>query len=125
MIPGINLLNVASTVISLINVDYYPWVSRTKDAVGNWVATYGDSFPLRSSVQPVPRNKYAFLGLDFQKKYVKIFIPYNSIDLSRDVSGDQFIYKGETFVFESNTEWFSMDGWNSAYAVKVGGTFNG
>ncbi len=119
MIPGINLLHVASTVISLVNVEYYPFLSRDQDAVGNWTTTYSDMIKIPASVQPISRNKYAFLGLDFQKKYVKIFVPYNSIDLDRDTSGDQFIFDNETFTFQNNTEWFAVDGWNSAIAVRT------
>ena len=119
MIPGINLFNVASTVISTILIPYYPYVTRTQDAAKNWVSVYGDVINVRASVQAVPRSKYAFSGLDFQKYYVKIFVPYNSIDLSRDTSGDKFVFGGDTFIFESNNEWYDMDGWSSAYAIRT------
>jgi hypothetical protein len=119
MIPGINLLHVAATVIQLTKVEYYPCVSRVKDNMGRWVVTYGPMFTIGASVQPIPRSKYAFLDLDFQKKYVKIFVPYNSIDLDRDVAGDQFVFAGEKYTFQNNTEWYDMDGWNSAIAIKV------
>lgn len=114
-----NLMKMASTVIPLQTMTYTPYDSRTINDVGLEVTTYGTTQTLKASIQAVSRTTYEALGLDFQKKYVSVFIEKNLIDLDRGVSGDKFTYNGETYQVESETDWVSVDGWTSLLAVRI------
>lgn len=114
-----NLMKMASTVIPLQSMSYTPYASLTINDVGLEVTTYGTTQTLKASIQAVPRTTYEALGLDFQKKYVSVFIERNLLDLGRGVSGDKFTYNGETYQVESETDWYNVDGWTSLMAVQI------
>ena len=63
--PGSNLFRRAAKLIKLQEVQYYPFATRTLNAARQWVPAFGTPYPLAASVQAVPRNSYAELGLDF------------------------------------------------------------
>lgn len=119
MIPGSNIFWQAASVINLQEVMYLKDAGRTQNKARQWVTTHAAPVGLMASVQAVKREKYAELGLEFQKKYVKIFAAIDAIDIDREVSGDQFIFGRELFQLESQTTWYVQDGWMSALAVKI------
>ncbi len=117
--PGSNLLRRAAHLIHFQQVDYFPFKSRSLNAARQWVSTFDPSFKLSASVQAVPRNSYADMGLNFNGQYVKIFSSLDIIDLRRDSSGDRFVWQGDWYQMESGKGWFAQDGWASALAVLV------
>ena len=119
-IPGSNLFARASRLIQQNQIEYYPFVSRVKNAARQWVSTFGPGQTISASVQSVPRSTYVQLGLDFQKNYVTVYAAVNVVDLSRDSSGDQFIFDGKVWQIESQTTWFLRDGWAECMAVELG-----
>jgi hypothetical protein len=115
-IPGINLLNIASQVINLATVTYYQYVGRTINSVGQYIADFSEPTQVKGSLQAVPRGLYEKQGLDFNKKYVVFYVPQNTIEVQRDVTGDQFTYSGQRYQVESSTDWFFQDGWKGLIA---------
>jgi hypothetical protein len=120
MIPGSNLLMEAFGSIDPVPFMYYPFVSRTLNTSRQWMTTYGTPYQVWGSVQAVPRSKYNELGLDFQKEYIKILAPINSVDLARDTSGDQFEWKGFMYQMVDDTNWYAMDGWARCMGAQIG-----
>jgi hypothetical protein len=120
MIPGANVLNMAFRVIAKTTITYYQYVSRETNVIGQDVTTYDAGTPLMGSWQPVQRNLYQSLGLDFQKSYYYFYVPSDLLDVSRDVSGDQIGFNGKRFQCESNTQWFQIDGWQQVLCVDIG-----
>jgi hypothetical protein len=118
-IPGTNLLNLALTVIKKQTFLYFPYVSRTLQPNGVYKQTYAAGQPVTGSVQPVPRQLYANMGLDFQKNYHYFFIPRHIIDVTRNVSGDQFQFEGMNFQAVSKTPWHGIDGWDQVLCIEV------
>lgn len=119
MIPGSNLLNAARRLIRFQEVMYIKDNGRTQDSARQWVTAYLPPEGLMASVQAVKRDKYIELGLEMQKKYVKIFASIDAIDIEREASGDRFIFGRELFQMESQTTWYVQDGWMSCLAVKI------
>lgn len=111
MIPGSNLLNMAFGVIAKTTVSYLKYLSRATNVIGLDVSTYADPINLMGSWQPVPRNKYEAMGLDFNKNYAMFYVSKDILDLQRNVSGDQIQYAGKTWNCLSETDWFGIDGW--------------
>ncbi len=120
MIPGSNLLNKAFTLIGKSTVSYYADAGRTLNDVGQYVTSYSAASSVTGSLQPVKQELYDKYGLDFQKKYFMLYVSRDAVDVSRDVSGDQFEYNGKRYQCESLTNWYSIDGWVSILAVQVG-----
>lgn len=114
-----NLMAIASTVVPMQTITYYPYASRTINDVGLEVTAYGTTQQLKASVQAVSRNTYEQFGLDLQRKYVTVFIQKNLIDIDRGVSGDKITYNGETYQIESETDWMNVDGWTYLMAVRI------
>lgn len=119
-VPGMNLLNMALTVIQQQTVDYYQYNTRTLNAVGQYVTTYKSMVNIVGSWQPVPRHLYPIYNLDLQKSYFTFYTSNNVLDVTRDVSGDQIVYKGRRYQVESNNDWYQEDGWKGMLCVDIG-----
>jgi hypothetical protein len=122
--PGSNLLTDAMALIETIEVKYVKDAGRQLNDQGMWVTAYNDPVLVEASVQAPDRNTYIKYGLDMQKNYLKIFLSLDTIDLSRDKSGDQFII-GEQggeyrYQLESEIPWFPYDGWVEVFVVQIG-----
>lgn len=121
MIPGMNLLNMAMTVITPQAVEYYAFTGRATNAIGIDVPTYAAPAPMRGSLQPVPRTLYQANGLDYEKNYYTFYTPNNVLDVRRDVSGDQITFNGMRLQVLASNDWFPMDGWVGVLCVQVPG----
>jgi hypothetical protein len=119
-VPGSNLLTMAFTVIAQQTISYFKENGRTLNVNGQWVTTYDAPVTIKGSFQPVAKNLYEKYGLDFQKEYFNLYAPNSIVDLDRDVSGDQIVYNSTLFQCQSNTEWFTIDGWKAILCVKLG-----
>lgn len=120
MIPGQNLLNMTLRVIAQQTVQYYRFVSRSLNAVGQDIAVYASVITIVGSWQAVPRNLYITLGLDLQKDYYTFYTSNNVLDVTRDVSGDQIVFMGRRYQIESGNDWYQMDGWKGLLCIDLG-----
>lgn len=120
MIPGSNLLNSALRVIASQSINYYQFTGRGLNDIGQNVAQYAAAQIIRGSFQPVPRNLYQNLGLDFNNIYVNFYVSKNILDVQRDVSGDQISYCGKRYQVLSATDWSGIDGWTGVLCVQIG-----
>ena len=120
MIPGQNLLNMCLTLIAKQTIDYYQFVSRALNPVGQDVTTYADPVTMYGSFQAVTRKLYTLYGLDLQKDYSTFYASADILDVTRDVSGDQIVYGGRRYQVESDNDWFRQDGWKGVLCVDIG-----
>jgi hypothetical protein len=114
-----NLLNMALSIIPKQAFQYYANTGRTIQPNGQYLATYAAPLPLSGSVQPVPRELYERYGLDLIKNYFTFFVSQNVMDITRNFSGDAFVYNGNYFQCEQKTDWFSYNGWDAILAIQV------
>lgn len=114
-----NLLLRAFKLTGFQTVQWYSAVSNVTNEIGLQVVTWAYPEPVQAQVQPVPRNLFQSLGLDFQKEYVIIYAPVKMNDVTRNRSGDQFVFSAYRYQILSNTEWFPINGWNGQMAVKI------
>lgn len=122
--PGSNTLRRAQFLQGKQTVNYYQQNARTTNAVGLIVNSFAAPIPLLCSVQPVQRNLYESLGLDFQKNYATIFVTRELIDLIQGKAGDRFSWNGRMWQVQSDMNWNGSDGWVSALSVDVGPDIN-
>jgi hypothetical protein len=122
IVPGSNILSAALAVISSNCFQYYSFSSRAYQPNGQYLSNYDPPCTLRGSVQAVPRNLYQVYGLDFDKYYLKFYVSKDVIDVSRNSSGDLFVFQCNTYQCLSVTPWFGIDGWNEVLAVQVQNT---
>lgn len=119
MTPGSNLLRRALRIIKPVEVEYKTFTSRATNAAGLQVSSYAKAIKVKGSVQPVPRDMYEALGLEFSREYVNFYSTQLAQGVTRDRAGDQFTFAGELFEVLSATNWKSIDGWNGVLAIKV------
>lgn len=119
MIPGINLLSLAQTVIASQTVSYFVNTGRSNNAIGMLVATFADPVPVAGSFQPFPREKYEIYGLDFNRSYFNFYVSRNVIDLQRNIAGDQLEFQGKRYQCVSKTPWVGIDGWDAVLCVEI------
>ncbi len=122
-IPGINLLNMALTIIAKQTVSYYQFISRSLNSVGQDIAVYASPINLVGSWQPVPRHLYEIYGLDLQKDYFTFYSSNNILDIQRDISGDQLVFMGKRYQVESSNDWYQLDGWKGMLCVDLGANY--
>jgi hypothetical protein len=118
-IPGVNLLALAQTAIGSQIAQLYAYTSRTSNAIGQYVTVFADPVNISGSFQPVPRQKYAELGLDFTKTYAWFYSSAQILDVARDRSGDQIAFGGKRWEVSGNNDWKAIDGWNGVLLVAV------
>ena len=114
-----NVLSMAQSVIPPVCITYYKFMDREVNDVGVIVSGYDDGITIYANVHPVQRSVYQDYGLDFNKKYIKVFAQKNVIDLDRDVSADKIKYDGEMYQVHNKTDWKRYNGWNSFLAVRI------
>lgn len=119
MIPGSNILALALSVIAPTTVTYHKALSRTTNAVGQYVTQYDEGVCVDGSLQPVPQSMYAQLELDFSKQYYTFYSTTPISDVERDATPDKIVYMGAEYVTVSRSDWSSIDGWNGVMFVKV------
>lgn len=120
LVPGSNLLKLALTVIGSQLVQYQSFVSKETNAAGIKVPTYAAVVPLKGSFQPVARQYYNQMGLDFNKEYCNWYDPNATVnDLGRDRKGDRIIFAGKVFEALSSSDWKAVDGWNGTIFVRI------
>lgn len=124
IIPGSNLLTDAFALLDTVEVKYFKDMGRTTNDQGVYVTSYAPYILIDASVQAPDRNTYVKFGLDMQKNYLKVFVPTDTVDLSRDQSGDQFVIGPEgkeyRYQLESEIPWYDYDGWVELYIVQIG-----
>ena len=118
-IPGSNLLSLANRLIAQQILQYAQYQTRAVNSVGVWNTTYNQPVQILGNIQPVPRQRYENMGLDFQKNYAIIYVQKNVIDIDRNVAGDQFTYNGIIYEAISKTNWFAQDDWVGVLCVAV------
>lgn len=119
MIPGSNILNIALTAIGMQQVLYYRFLTRTTNDIGLDESNYDSPIIVSGSLQPVPRNRYEQLGLDFNRNYFTFYAAKNIQDLARDVSGDRISFNGKVFDCISANDWYGIDGWLAITLVEI------
>lgn len=119
MMPGANLLSFALSVIGRQRVEYYRFIGRETNEIGIDVNRYAPPVSLYGSVQAIERNLYQYLGLDCQKRYIRLYACAELQDVARDRSSDQIEFVGQRYQLLSDADWFKIDGWDGALCVQV------
>ena len=116
---GFNLLAVAQSVIGKQEYQVIKWLGKTINAAGHEIDEYAEPENRLGSVQPIARNKYQNLGLDFSGVYIEIWDVELINLLSRENNSDQVIFNGSTFKAQTGTDWSNSGSWNSVILVRV------
>lgn len=120
MIPGSNLLLDALELIEPTPVEYQQFTGRTLDGVGKYQDTYAPAIGvLQGSLQPLPRTRYAVLGLEQSQEYYTWFVPRAVVGLERDSAGDMIVWNGKKLKLQLETDWSAIDGWVSVVCVVI------
>lgn len=121
-IPGANVLRMARRLIHFEKIKHLRWIGSTDNNAGIVVPVYAMPNDIEASVQPTPRSVYEQLGLDLQKNYFTVYASVPLRDLMRNGNCDMLDYVGRRLNVESNTDWFSADGWRGSLCVDIGPT---
>ena len=120
-VPGSNVLRMALRVLGRQTVVLYRYASRSTSATGRDVAVYSPPLVVtEGSVQPVPRTRYAAMGLDLTRSYVTWFTSASVRGIERDRAPDQFVFGGRLYDVTAVTPWNLQDGWNEVVGVDLG-----
>lgn len=118
-IPGTNLYNQATQLITKQPYTYYQFTGRVSDDRGRQQAAYAAGVDFSDSIQAVARELYVELGLDWQKYYVKIFTNQDIFVVERDISGDQIAFNSDRYQLLASTDWRPQDGWREIIAARL------
>jgi len=118
-ILGGGILKRAMAVVGSQEITLLRFVSRAQNAAGIDVPVYAAPVKFPAQVQPVPHAQFVYLGLDFQKDYVRVYASCFMGDLQRDKEADRFIYAGTLYELVSNDDWKRPQGFLDTLAVKI------
>ena len=116
---GINLLTTAQTVIGKQDYQVKKWAGRARNANGYEIDTYDAPVDRSGSVQPVKRDQYQKMGLDYSKIYIQIWDEDLIELLDREQNADQIIFDGWAYTAMPDHDWNVSGGWNSVLAVRI------
>lgn len=119
MIPGSNLLNLATTIIAKVPFSYYAFTGRSYDNAGDLAINYAAAVTKYGSVQPVARTLFEQMGLDFSRDYITIHTPNNITGIQKGTSGDYVRWNAQWWVVETQTNWYAVDGWKEIVCVRT------
>lgn len=108
-----SLLEEALELLPKRTFTYRKWLSRTQNAAGIWVNHYGPEIQCNGSVQPIETDRYAQLGLDFEKHYLRIYTSADIRYAGQDAS-DMVIVDGTRYKIADEAQWQEYDGWTAA-----------
>ena len=119
IVPGSNLLRQAFGMIARQPVQWLQFQGITKNEAFVEVPAWAAPVNIAGSFQPIDRNLYQTLGLDWTKNYANFYDENTFKDVTRDITGDRLIYAGKTYQIESKQPWFTQDGWEKVLCVEV------
>ncbi len=119
MMPGANVLSLALSVINKQRIQYFRFIGRETNEIGIDMNRYAPPELLCASVQAVDRNLYQYLGLDFQKSYIRVYACKPLQDIGRDRSSDQVEFAHQRYQVLSDANWYHIDGWDGALCVQI------
>lgn len=119
IVPGSNLLNLAMGPIRRQAPQWRAWVSRGEAPDGTYVSIYADPLGIDGSMQPVNRDQYQALGLNFEKNYSRLWTTFPVMPMDRDRRGDILLWNGKTWECQSDMDWSGTDGWKRMLCVEV------
>lgn len=119
MIPGSDLLGLATTVLSTQTMQLSRYTGTGEDERGIDRDTYAPAVPIEGMPQPVDRKTYADQGLDFNSEYWTVFTEAIANDLTRDRKGDRIEWKGRTLEVVGQAEWTDVDGWQELLCIRI------
>jgi len=119
IILGSNILEDALELIDRQFIQYYKFISRSLNDVGEWIDVFADPVQIEGSFQPVPRTLYEQYGLDYSKDYVTFFSLANVKEFDRDVSSDQIYFGSDQYNCQSTTKWYQIDEWVEILCVRI------
>ena len=114
-----NLLNQALAVLRKTPITYEQYASQNVGFGGVAQNSYNAPITVSNAiVQPLSNRLYKDYGLDFQKRYIRIFLSSNALALENgNASPDRITYEGSTWIVISVKQWYLYDGWNEIIAI--------
>lgn len=119
IVPGVNLLGLASRVLRFQDVQHRAYTGRTLNSVGDYVSAFASPVNIQASVQPVEKKLYQELGLDLSRNYVYVWTSADIKPPKQGRAGDLLIFGGATYQAESDRFWRTVDGFTKLLAVEV------
>ena len=114
-----NLLNQALAVLRRTPITYEKYVSLNVGFGGIAQNSYDAPINVSNAIaQPLNNRAYKDYGLDFQKRYIRIFLSCDALSLEEaNASPDRITYNGSTWIVISVKQWYLYDGWNEIIAI--------
>lgn len=119
MTPGSNLLALALSAIRPQTLQLRAFVSRTENETGDTVATFATAVNFQGSMQPVDKQLYQRLGLNFAKNYSTLWVFGSVQPVARDRDGDIVIFGGKTWQCESDRDWSGVGEYRKVLCIEV------
>lgn len=119
MTPGSNLLGLALRAIRPQTIPLRRFTSRDENAAGDTVAVFAAAVDMQGSMQPVDKQLYQRLGLNFAKNYSTLWVFGDVQPVARDRDGDIVLFGGKTWQCESDRDWSGVGEYRKIMCVEV------
>lgn len=120
LVPGSNLLAMASTLIASQTVGYAKYEGKTKTPQGVLIPTYAARVDVEGSFQPVSVDRVQRLGLDMSVEWATFYAYGFNAPLLRGTAPDRFYRGGGVWEVYGLADWASQDGWQAVLLQRTG-----
>ncbi len=120
MIPGINLLKVAQTIIAKQSFVYYEFAGRVKNSIGKYENSFNAGVEVRDTIQPIPQPLIRELGLSLERTYIMVYTSVDVGTVARGASPDIIDFSSRRYQALESNDWIAIDGWEGLMFIDIG-----
>ncbi|CAJ48930.1 phage collar protein [Bordetella avium] len=120
MIPGINLLGLAASVIQMQSVGLLRFKARFQNDRGQHINEYYPVETIQGSWQPASESTIRNLGLDASQRYFNLYTARDISGVQRGAAPDLLVLGGKRYDVIGVTDWHALDGWKGILCVEAG-----
>ncbi|MCP4278024.1 MAG: hypothetical protein GY886_08490 [Gammaproteobacteria bacterium] len=117
---GFNINATVQNALPPVTCLFYEYTGGETKPNGLVSQGFADPFEFQANVHAVDRSVYGVLGLQADKDYIEVFCNTQLKDSGRGRASDQIAYNGRRYNINQETDWYKMDGWNSAIFIDIG-----
>lgn len=114
-----NLYNIARRVIPRDDIKLSKFIGNNVNDVGQLVPTYAEPIAIDGVFQPVAKDLYEQLGLDYNKHYRVLYTDVNIAEIDNNASSDRILFAGDTYQALYKNNWFVYNGWVGVLCVRL------
>ena len=118
-VPGLNILDVASSIIQKYPFNYYKFKDKKRNEIGIFVNEFEPPMRAFGMIQALDQKMMKQRGLDMEGRSIEIYTDYPLESVGRDRPSDQIGWENKRWDIIASDNWPEIDGWKSVVCIET------